>query len=89
MPGFIRNLLSDILIFTTSDPRRFFEEAVVGIDPKDRVLVPLPEKIDFLYHVIWPMRLVGKYGVRVARTPFQAILGSSKVFARPFRSLGH
>jgi hypothetical protein len=48
-------------------PKWFFEHAIVRIDAKDRALISLPQKLDFLYYVVRPIRLVGKHSMRVAR----------------------
>jgi hypothetical protein len=48
-------------------PKWFFEHAVVRIDPKDRAAVSLPQQLAFLYHIVRPARLVGKYGTRFAQ----------------------
>jgi hypothetical protein len=48
-------------------PKWFFEHAIIRIDPKDRALVSLPEQLRFLYHIVRPMRLVGKHSARLAR----------------------
>jgi hypothetical protein len=48
-------------------PKWFFEHAVVRIDPKDRAFVSLPHQLGFLYHVVRPIRLVGKHSTRLAR----------------------
>ncbi len=48
-------------------PKWFFEHAVLRVDPKDRALVSLPQQLGFLYHIVRPIRLVGKHSKRVAR----------------------
>jgi hypothetical protein len=48
-------------------PKWFFAHAVVRIDPKDRAFVSLPQQLGFLYHVVRPIRLVGKHSTRLAR----------------------
>jgi hypothetical protein len=48
----------------------FFEHAIVRVNSKDRALVPLPERLEFLYHVVRPIRLIGEYSGRLARVAF-------------------
>ena len=48
-------------------PKWFVEHAVVLIDPKDRVFISLPKQLGFLYHIVRPIRLVGKHSTRLAR----------------------
>jgi hypothetical protein len=45
----------------------WFVNAVVRIYPQDRAFVSLPEKLDFLYHLVRPLRLTAKYSMRFAR----------------------
>jgi hypothetical protein len=45
-----------------------FHQVFVQVSPKERALVPLPERLKFLYHFIRPVRLAIKYSRRVART---------------------
>jgi hypothetical protein len=51
-------------------PDSLFREIFVRISPKDRALTRLPQRLQFLYHVIRPLRLVVKHCMRVARTPW-------------------
>ncbi|HXX24338.1 MAG TPA: nucleotidyltransferase family protein [Terriglobia bacterium] len=49
-------------------PEGLFREIFVQISPNDRELVRLPNRLQFLYHVIRPVRLVVKHCTRLART---------------------
>jgi hypothetical protein len=49
-------------------PESLFRQIIIEVDPKDRGLIRLPQKFQFLYHVIRPVRLVVIYCLRVART---------------------
>ena len=49
-------------------PGGLFREIFVQVSPKDRALICLPQRLQFLYHVIRPVRLIVKHSVRVART---------------------
>ena len=40
----------------------------VQVGPRERALVPLPERLKFLYYFIRPMRLAIKHSRRLART---------------------
>jgi hypothetical protein len=42
-------------------PGGVLSEIILQVSPKDRVLIPLPKKLQFLYHLIRPMRLVFKH----------------------------
>jgi hypothetical protein len=46
----------------------WFHQVFVQVSPKERALVPLPKRLQFLYHFIRPVRLVLKLSRRVART---------------------
>ena len=48
----------------------FFKHAIVLIDAKDRAFVPVPGRLEFLYHIIRPTRLVGKHSGRLAGLAF-------------------
>jgi hypothetical protein len=48
-------------------PKSWFVNAVVRVYPHDRAFVPLPSKLDFLYHLVRPLRLTAKYSMRLAR----------------------
>jgi hypothetical protein len=48
-------------------PRCWFVHAVVRVYPQDRALVNLPEKLDFLYHLVRPIRLTAKHSTRLVR----------------------
>jgi hypothetical protein len=47
--------------------KAWFVNAVVRIYPQDRAFVSLPEKLDFLYHLVRPLRLTAKYSLHFAR----------------------
>jgi hypothetical protein len=47
-------------------PGVLFSEVFIQVSPKDRALIPLPVKLQFLYHLIRPARLVVKHSRRVA-----------------------
>lgn len=49
-------------------PDGLFREIFVQVSPKDRALIRLPKKLQFLYHLIRPIRLAVKHCVRMART---------------------
>jgi hypothetical protein len=53
--------------FCIQYPGWWFNQVFVQVSPKERALVPLPERLQFLYHFIRPLRLVLKHGRRVAR----------------------
>jgi len=48
-------------------PDGLFREIFVQVSPKDRALIRLPNKLQFLYHLIRPVRLAVKHCVRMAR----------------------
>ena len=48
-------------------PGGALSELVLQVSPKDRAVIPLPEKLQFLYHFIRPARLVAKHGRRAVR----------------------
>lgn len=48
-------------------PDSLFREIFVRVGPKDRALTHLPKRLQFLYHVIRPVRLVVKHCMRAAR----------------------
>lgn len=52
----------------------WFHQVFVQVGPKDRALVPLPQRLQFLYHFIRPVRLAFKYSLQVARTLFDGRL---------------
>jgi hypothetical protein len=45
-----------------------FHQVFVQVSPKERTLVHLPERLQFLYHFVRPVRLVLKHSTRAART---------------------
>jgi hypothetical protein len=47
-------------------PGGALREIFVLIDPKDRAFLPLPPKLQFLYHLVRPARLVTKHSMRAA-----------------------
>jgi hypothetical protein len=49
-------------------PDSLFMEIIIRVSPKDRALIGLSPKLQFLYHIIRPVRLAVKHGMRVART---------------------
>jgi hypothetical protein len=49
-------------------PESLFRQIIAEIGPKDRGLVRLPRKLEFLYHFMRPVRLLLTHSVRVART---------------------
>jgi hypothetical protein len=49
-------------------PGGLFREVIVQVSPKDRTLIRLPQRLQFLYHAIRPMRLVVKHCLHAART---------------------
>jgi hypothetical protein len=51
-----------------SYPGGMFREVIVQVSPKDRALIRLPQRLQFLYHAIRPARLVVKHCLRAART---------------------
>jgi hypothetical protein len=51
-----------------------FHQVFVQVGPKERALVPLPQRFQFLYHVIRPVLLAFKYSRRVVRTVFDGRL---------------
>jgi len=50
-----------------SYPGGLFREVIVQVSPKDRALISLPNRLQFLYHVIRPVRLAVKHCLRAAR----------------------
>jgi hypothetical protein len=49
-------------------PESLFRQIIAEIGPKDRGLIRLPRKLEFLYHFIRPVRLILTHSRRVART---------------------
>ena len=49
-------------------PESLFRQIIIEVGPNDRRLIRLPQKFQFLYHVIRPVRLVVTHCQRVART---------------------
>jgi hypothetical protein len=49
-------------------PGGVLSEIVLQVSPKDRALIPLPKKLQFLYHLIRPMRLLIKHSLRMSRS---------------------
>jgi hypothetical protein len=49
-------------------PESLFRQIIAEIGPKDRGVIRLPRKLEFLYHFIRPARLVWTQSMRVART---------------------
>jgi hypothetical protein len=49
-------------------PESLFRQLIAEIGPKDRGLIHLPRKLEFLYHFIRPVRLVLTHSLRAART---------------------
>ena len=49
-----------------SYPGGLFREVIVQVSPNDRAVIRLPQKLQFLYYVIRPVRLVVKHCLRVA-----------------------
>ncbi len=66
-------------------PKWLFEHAIARIDPKDRAVVQIPERFEFLYHIVRPIRLVGKYSGRLARLAFHEPLTRKGASAPDFR----
>jgi len=50
-----------------SYPGGLFREIFVQVSPVDRGLTRLPKRLQFLYHIIRPIRLVVKHCIRIAR----------------------
>ncbi len=48
-------------------PYGLLRELIVDVSPKDRAFIALPRHLDFLYHLIRPMRLMVKYSRYAAR----------------------
>ena len=48
-------------------PASWFRVVILEVSPKDRALISLPRKLQFLYYVIRPVRLVVKRCLHVAR----------------------
>jgi len=57
-------------------PEGLFREIFVQVSPKDRALIRLPKRLQFLYHFIRPIRLTVKYGARAARTLWSTATGN-------------
>lgn len=49
-------------------PGDLFREVIVQVGPKDRDLIRLPQRLEFLYHFIRPARLIVKHCARVVRS---------------------
>jgi len=49
-------------------PAWWFHQVFVQVTPKERALVDLPQRLEFLYHFVRPVRLVLKHSRRVARS---------------------
>jgi hypothetical protein len=54
-------------LLTLRYPDSLFREIFVRVSPKDRALIRLPQRLQFLYHVIRPVHLVVKHCMRVGR----------------------
>ena len=52
----------------TSYPGGLFREIVNQVSPQDRALIRLPQRLQFLYYIIRPVRLFVKHFWRAART---------------------
>ena len=48
-------------------PESLIRQMILEVDPKDRDLIRLPQRLQFLYHFIRPMRLAVKHCLRLAR----------------------
>jgi hypothetical protein len=53
-------------------PESLFRQIIAEIGPKDRGLIRLPRKLQFLYHLIRPVRLLLTHSLRAARTFWRA-----------------
>jgi hypothetical protein len=49
-------------------PYGLLRELIVDVSPRDRAFIALPRYLDFLYHLVRPMRLMIKYSRHAART---------------------
>ena len=67
-------------------PESLFRQIIAEIGPKDRSLIRLPRKLEFLYHLIRPARLVLTRSVRIART-FWRTAGGAKLLRSPLREM--
>ena len=57
-------------------PGGVFSEVVLQVSPKDRAFIALPEKLQFLYHLIRPSRLVAKHGRRAISALWSVIVAN-------------
>ena len=67
-------------------PESLFRQIIAEIGPKDRRLIRLPRKLEFLYHFIRSARLVLTRSLRIART-FWAAGGGVKLLRSPLREM--
>jgi len=67
-------------------PESLFRQIIAEIDPKDRSLIRLPRKLEFLYHLIRPVRLVLTRSLRIARTFWHAA-SEAKLLPSPLREM--
>ena len=67
-------------------PESLFRQIIAEIGPKDRRLIRLPRKLEFLYHLIRPARLILTRSKRIARTLWQTA-GGAKLLRSPLREM--
>jgi hypothetical protein len=67
-------------------PESLFRQIFAEIGPKDRSLIHLPRRLEFLYHVVRPARLVLSRSVRIARA-FWHTAGGTKLLPSPLREI--
>lgn len=67
-------------------PESLFRQIIADIGPKDRRLIRLPQKLEFLYHFIRPARLVLTRALRIARTCWRTA-GGVKLLRSPLREM--
>jgi hypothetical protein len=57
-------------------PGGVFSEVILQVSSKDRAIITVPEKLQFLYHFIRPARLIVKYGRRAANALWSLIVAN-------------
>jgi len=67
-------------------PESLFRQIIAETGPKDRRLIRLPRKLEFLYHLIRPARLILTRSKRIARTLWQTA-GGAKLLRSPLREM--
>jgi hypothetical protein len=67
-------------------PESLFRQIIAEIGPKDRTLIRLPRKLEFLYHLIRPARLLLTRSLHIARAFWHTAVGV-KLLRSPLREI--